>query len=243
MGIGDPTPDGWRGFAPLLGAAFPDYHNFAFPGARIACVRTQQLPQALATNPDAAIVLAGMNDTLRSDFNPTQLHHDLDHIITELRSTGAAIVTVRFHDHSRVFHLPGPLRRALSARIASINEVMDTVTTRHDIACVDLDQLPAAYHPSTWSVDRLHPSELGHRRLAAAFATILGTPPISLECSGGKKITPFHHAAWLMAKGIPWLWHRSRDLLPMVARIMLKDPDLDRSDRTAHPDGATLGDG
>ncbi|HWO60644.1 MAG TPA: SGNH/GDSL hydrolase family protein, partial [Umezawaea sp.] len=155
VGIGDPVPHGWRGFAPLLGAAFQSYHNFAFPGARIACVKTQQLPQALAKKPDAAIVLAGMNDTLRSDFNPTQLHHDLDHIITALRSTGAAIVTVRFHDHSRVFRLPRPLSRALSTRISAINEVIDTVATRHDIACVDLDQLPGAYDPSTWSVDRL----------------------------------------------------------------------------------------
>ncbi|MCS7481342.1 SGNH/GDSL hydrolase family protein [Umezawaea endophytica] len=243
VGIGDPVPGGWRGFGPLLGAAFPDYHNLAFPGARVGCVRTRQLPLALAARPDAVVVLAGMNDTLRSDFDPVRLHHDLDHVVGALRSAGAMIVTVRFHDHGRVFRLPGALRRALSARVAAVNEVVDAVVARHGIGCVDLDLLPGAYDASTWSVDRLHPSELGHRRLAAAFAEVLGTAPVSLECVGGVRTTPLHHAAWLVLKGLPWLWRRSRDLVPMVVRIMVSDAGLDRSDRTGHRDGATLGDG
>jgi lysophospholipase L1-like esterase len=234
VGIGDPVPGGWRGFGPMLGAAFPDYHNFSFAGARIGDVRTRQLPSALAAGPAAVVLLAGMNDTLRSDFDPVRLHHDLDHVVQALRTAGAAVVTVRFHDHSRVFRLPGALRRALSGRVAALNEVIDAVVARHGIGCVDLDLLPGAYDPSTWSVDRLHPSELGHRRLAAAFADVLDSAPVSLELTGGARVTPLHHAAWLVAKGLPWLWRRSLDLVPMVVRIMLADRASEpiRSDRS-----------
>ncbi|MET1073733.1 MAG: anti-sigma factor antagonist [Umezawaea sp.] len=223
VGIGDPVPGGWRGFGPLLAASFTDYRNLSFAGARIGCVRTRQLPEALAARPDAVVVLAGMNDTLRSDFDPVRLHDDLDHVVGALRAVGAAVVTVRFHDHSRVFRLPGPLRRALSDRIASLNAVVDAVVARHGIGCVDLEHLPGAYDPSTWSVDRLHPSELGHRRLAREFAILLGAGEVGLECTGGVRITPLHHAAWLLVKGIPWLWRRSRDLVPLVVRIILAD--------------------
>ncbi|PRY40781.1 anti-sigma factor antagonist [Umezawaea tangerina] len=225
VGIGDPVPGGWRGFGPLLAASFTDYRNLAFPGARIGCVRTVQLADALSARPDAVVVLAGMNDTLRSDFDPVRLHDDLDHVVGALRAAGAAVVTVRFHDHSRVFRLPGPLRRALSDRIASLNAVVDTVVERHGIGCVDLDRLPGAYDPSTWSVDRLHPSELGHRRLAREFASLLGVADVSLECTGGVRITPLHHAAWLLVKGVPWLWRRGRDLFPLVVRIILASRD------------------
>ena len=220
VGIGDPVRGGWRGFGPLLGESFADYRNFSLAGARIGCLRTKQLPSALAARPDAVVVLAGMNDTLRSDFDPVTLHQDLDHVVGALRDIGAAVVTVRFHDHSRVFRLPGTLRRALSDRIAELNAVVDAVVARHGIGCVDLDRLPGAYDLETWSVDRLHPSELGHRRLAAAFAGVLGTPAVSQECVGGVRITRLHHAAWLLVKGVPWLWRRGRDLFPLVVRIM-----------------------
>ncbi len=38
---------------------------------------------------------------------------------------------------------------------------------------LDIDVLPGAYERSAWAVDRLHPSERGHRMLAAGFATLL----------------------------------------------------------------------
>ncbi|GAA3859278.1 SGNH/GDSL hydrolase family protein [Saccharothrix violaceirubra] len=228
FGVGDPVPGGgWRGVGALLAAAYPGarYTNPSFPGARVADVRRTQLPKALATGPDAAVILVGMNDTLRSDFDAARLHEDFDAIVTGLRAAGARVVTVRFHDHSRVFRLPTVLRAALKARIAELNEVIDAVVTRHGIGCVDLDRLVGAYDLDTWAVDRLHPSEVGHRRLAAAFADRLadaGLParePVSLEPTGGLRITPLHHAAWLVFKGVPWLWRRGRDLVPYAATV------------------------
>ncbi|MER5264268.1 SGNH/GDSL hydrolase family protein [Actinosynnema sp. NPDC002837] len=230
VGVGDPVPGGWRGVGPLLAAALPHarYLNASFTGARVASVRHEQLPEVLPARPDAAVLLVGMNDTLRSDFDARQLHLDLDAIVGALVSVGSAVVTVRFHDHTRVFRLPGVLRRALRARIAELNGIIDAVVRRYGIECVDLDRMEGAYSVQTWAVDRLHPSESGHRRLAAAFAARLARAGcevpgrVSLVCTGGLKVTPLHHAGWLVVKGIPWLWRRGRDLVPYAATIVYR---------------------
>ncbi|MET0134156.1 MAG: SGNH/GDSL hydrolase family protein [Kibdelosporangium sp.] len=230
VGLGDPLPGGgWRGVGPLLAEALrtTEYTNLSFTGARMACVRNDQLPGALLLRPDVTVVLVGMNDTLRSDFSPEGMRADLDHVVSTLSATGSHVLTVRFHDHGKVFRLPGPLRRALRGRIETLNAVIESVSAAHGAGCLDLDLLPGAYELSAWSVDRLHPSELGHRMLARAFSEMLADrgcalpQPVSLVCSGGRQVGTAGHVAWLILKGIPWLWRRGRDLGPVIARAVL----------------------
>jgi lysophospholipase L1-like esterase len=233
VGLGDPLPGGgWRGVGPLvadaLGVDADGYLNPSFPGARMACVRMDQLPAALAHRADVALIVAGMNDTLRSDFNAVAMADDLAAVITELTAVGTMVIPVRFHDHGRVFRLPGSLRRALSARIGELNDVIDGVVKRLGTTCVDLDALPGAYDLATWSVDRLHPSERGHRQLAKGFTDLIAeagfevSAPVSLTCSGGASHGIVEHVGWLVIKGIPWLWRRGRDLVPYAISIMWK---------------------
>ena len=130
VGIGDPAlGGGWRGFAPLLAAALGGARltNLAVSGSRIGGVLESQLPAALALRPDVAVLVVGMNDTMRSDFDPLALLADLDHVVGTLVATGTVVITAKYHDHHRVFRLPGPLRRALAARIAALNEILNTV--------------------------------------------------------------------------------------------------------------------
>jgi lysophospholipase L1-like esterase len=232
VGLGDPLPGGgWRGVGPLLAQALgsADYANLSFTGARMSCVRNAQLPPALQLMPDVTLILVGMNDTLRSDFDLDAMRADLDHTISALVAAGSVVLTVRFHDHAKVFRLPGPLRRALRSRIQALNTVIDEVSAAHGAGCLDLDLLPGAYEMSAWAVDRLHPSELGHRMLAQAFGEILAARgcaipnPVSLVCSGGRQVGTAGHVGWLIIKGIPWLWRRGRDLVPYAVSIMVRD--------------------
>jgi lysophospholipase L1-like esterase len=227
-GLGDPMPGGgWRGFPVLLAEALgARLVNPAVTGARMADVRRDQLPVALAEEPDVAVVFVGMNDTLRSDFDPVRLRADLAATVGALRSTGAYVLVMRYHDHTRVFPLPAPLRRALWRRVVALNLAVDAVVTETGagIGVLDLDVLPGGYERAAWAIDRLHPSELGHRMLAAGLAALLADAGfavpgrVSLQCGGGREVTPLHRAAWLVFKGVPWLVRRGRDLGPVIVQ-------------------------
>ncbi|WP_410669229.1 SGNH/GDSL hydrolase family protein [Amycolatopsis sp. cmx-4-68] len=232
VGLGDPLPrrGGWRGVGPLVAAALGveagGYLNPSFTGARMRCVLTRQVPAAVAHRPDVALLVAGMNDTLRPDFDAARIAADLTEVVHRLRETGTTVLPVRFHDHSKVFRLPPSLKRALSARVAELNAAIDDVVAREGVPCLDLDRLPGAYDLTSWSVDRLHPSELGHRMLADGFTRLLAEAgfdvpePVSLTCSGGVEPSAAGHFGWLVLKGIPWLWRRGREFLPYAAVIM-----------------------
>jgi lysophospholipase L1-like esterase len=235
VGMGDPLPmGGWRGFGPLLAAALGApgdvrYTNLSVIGARMADLRRRQLPGALAVRPDVVVILAGMNDTLRSDFDAQALRDDLDFRVASLQANGALVLITRYHEHGRVFRLPGPLRRALHHRIDQLNQAADHVVAQRRALCLDLHLMPGAYDHAAWSVDRLHPSELGHRMLASGYADLLCaagvavTHPVDHTCAGGRQLTTADHIAWLVCRGVPWLARRGRDLLPHAAGVVLRD--------------------
>ena len=139
------------------------------------------------------------------------------------------VLITRFHDHGQVFWLPGPLRRALHHRVAQLNDAIDQVVAQCGALCLDLHQMPGAYDYAAWSVDRLHPSERGHRILAGGFADLLSASgiavpyPVDLACAGGRQLTAAHHIAWLLCRGVPWLVRRGRDLLPHAAAVVVRD--------------------
>jgi hypothetical protein len=133
---------------------------------------------------------------------------------------------MRYHDHTRVFPLPAPLRRALWRRVVVLNEATGAVVAESGpaIGLLDLEGLPGGYEPAAWAIDRLHPSELGHRMLACGLAVLLAEDgfavprPVSLQCGGGREVTAMHRAAWLVFKGVPWLVRRGRDLGPVIVQ-------------------------
>jgi hypothetical protein len=108
--------------------------------------------------------------------------------------------------------------------------VLDTVATRHGTLAVDLGRVPGIYAPSAWAIDRLHPSELGHRMLAYAIARRLAEAgtivpgEVSLDCAGGRPPSRLARGAWLIGKGVPWLCRRARDLVPYAVTALLNGP-------------------
>ncbi|QRP43852.1 SGNH/GDSL hydrolase family protein [Amycolatopsis sp. FDAARGOS 1241] len=232
VGLGDPRPNrgGWRGVGPLVAAALgvddDGYLNPSFEGARMKNVLIEQLPAVLAHRADVALLVVGMNDTLRPDFDAEQISADLTELVRTLAAQGTLLVPVRFHDHSKVFRLPSSIKRALAARVAELNAAIDAVVAAEGVPCLNLHELPGAYELTSWSVDRLHPSELGHRMLALGFTTLLEqagyavAEPVSLTCSGGVEPSALSHFGWLVGKGVPWLWRRGREFLPYAVAIM-----------------------
>jgi lysophospholipase L1-like esterase len=228
-GIGDPVPTGWRGWARLLADALGtsygmSFCNVAVSGATSITVREQQLEVALAHRPDLASLIVGVNDTMRSTWDPERLRADLLECAGALHGQGALLMTARFHDHGAVFGLPGVLRRPLFARIQVVNRVYDEIHARYGGVRLDLAQRPEITSRSFWSIDRLHPSELGHRALARAYGELLAAEgldfePPGLAPSGGFEPSWRRDLAWMVGQGAPWFGRRARDLGPWALKL------------------------
>ncbi|MBB0229059.1 SGNH/GDSL hydrolase family protein [Streptomyces calidiresistens] len=259
-GIGDPLPDGtWRGWAALLADALAApghpvrFERPAHSGARCADVVEHQLPVARRFRPHLASVLVGGNDTLRTSFDIHRVARSLDTVVGSLASDGALVVTACLPDPGRLLRLPGPLARPLARRMRSVNEVVHTVAARHGALHLHLADHAMLGLPGFWSVDRLHPGELGHRLLAREVHALLGPTdrrggaPPSVRCD---RTPPGRVAAtrWMATKGTRWVVDRSRDLLPGLLRLAAEEarhrlagtaPLLDRA--AEHATRAALG--
>ena len=257
FGIGDPTPTGWRGWARLLAESLASSYDvsachLAVPGATGTAVLGHQLAEAIAHRPDVASLIVGVNDTLRSTWDPARLRGELMTCAEALTGAGAVLLTARFHDHSAVLGLPAALRRPLLRRLAELNGVWDEVHHTFGGARVDLGAHPEALDRSYWSVDRMHPGERGHRLLARHLALDLHRYGYdfelpSLECSGGLPSSRRREAAWLIAEGAPWIGRRARDLGPWAVRRAVRrgDPAVlgVRQRRQRHTEGQCRGAG
>lgn len=229
VGIGDPVPGGvWRGWARLVAQSLAtsydlSFCNLAISGATTTVVRQEQLADAVAHRPDLATLMVGVNDTLRSTWDPQRVRDDLLLIAGELDAAGATLLTIRFHDHGEILGLPRFLRRPLSARIEQVNAVYDDVHARYGGLRLDLADRPELTRKECWSVDRFHPSEIGHRALARAVSEVLNTggyafEPTCLTPSGGFPPSWRRDAGWMLAEGAPWVGRRARDLGPWAVR-------------------------
>ncbi|MFI5896246.1 SGNH/GDSL hydrolase family protein [Actinoplanes sp. NPDC051513] len=229
-GYGDPIPGGgWRGWAAILAQALgekAEFHNLAVSGARIGDVAEKQLPVALDLRPTLASVLIGMNDTLRGDFDPVALGYRLSEMVARLTEGGATVLTARLPDPGRMFGLPGAIARPLGRRMEALNEALDRIAVEYRTLHMDL--AGGAYSRNNWSVDRLHPSEVGHRLLAFRFATALrdaGHPVATLPglAASNPEPTVGQRVWWMATQGNKWLLRRSTDLFPTLARMVYEE--------------------
>jgi len=234
LGLGDPMPHGgWRGWATLLaGSLAPldqvELRNLALSGALIRDVARDQLPRALSLAPQVATVLVGMNDTLRGKFDLTAIATDLEEIILGLQHGGALVCTGNLPDPGLLLRIPGSLRRPLARRARAINAVLGQLALRYDVLHVDLAANPAIYDKRMWGVDRLHPSERGHRLLARLFGAGLaerGLPLLALPDPEPANPEPsaWAQALWMATKGTGWIVRRSRDLVPRLVQLAMAE--------------------
>jgi lysophospholipase L1-like esterase len=232
LGIGDPVPGlGWRGWSRLLADELAKTHrltytNLSAAGATASSVRESQLPLATSLQPDLASVIVGVNDTMRSTWDPARVHDDIVACVGELASRGALVMTMRFHDHGAVFGLPTVLRRPLWRRIEVVNEAYDAAYAAYGGIRLDLTGDPGVHERAFWSIDRLHPSELGHRRLAEAFAVALQGHGYSLGCPVSQRCVAPRRSEewwWLVSQGVPWVGRRANDLAPWAVRMLASE--------------------
>ncbi|MDT0310153.1 SGNH/GDSL hydrolase family protein [Streptomyces sp. DSM 44917] len=234
-GLGDPRPEGgWRGWVPLLAASLPQpgapvrVANLARSGARTADAAGPQLAAALALRPHLAAVIVGGNDTLRSPFDIGRAARDLDAVLRALTARGTVVLTACLPDPGGSLRLPRSLTGPLARRMHALNDVVHHLSRRYAAVHAHLAHHPLTQDPAAWSVDRLHPSELGHRLLAREFharlaerGLALGPPPPAAP--DHPPPTRSAGAWWLATRGTRWVLARSTDLLPGLLRLAVAE--------------------
>jgi lysophospholipase L1-like esterase len=231
-GFGDPMPGGhWRGWAALLAESLGPhvaFTNFARSGALSENVVCEQLSAALMFRPTVAVLLVGVNDTLRKSFDASGVTVNLDRVVGELTGIGASVLTACLPDPAMMFGLPPSLGRPLARRVAAVNAAVHMVAGRYASMHLHTPELPGGYDPQMWSVDRLHPGERGHRLLAVGASDVLaarGVPVWRRPALEPTNPTPTRsqQALWLATHGTRWLLARSTDLLPQLAWLAVKE--------------------
>lgn len=206
---------GWADrLADELAVANPQllYANLAVRGRLMSQVRLEQVPAAVAMNPDLITLAAGVNDALRREFDLDAVRADLRAAVAELTRTGATVVVVAFGDPSRRSMLMGTVAgrlRAYNAATRSIAEEFGAVVMDFWGAAVfDDDEL--------WSADRLHLSPAGHAIACRAALHALGLGDVSWRTPGpSRRPVPMvrravGHVTWASGHLAPWMARRLR---------------------------------
>ena len=85
-----------------------------------------------------------------------------------------------------------------------------------------------ACDPRMWAVDRLHPSERGHRLIACRFhdqlaAAGLPAGPRPDPEPSSPPPTRLAEIGWLATKGTAWVLRRSTDLVPGLLALAIRE--------------------
>jgi lysophospholipase L1-like esterase len=229
VGLGDPMPDrSWRGWAALLADSLDgdvEFHNVAELGAQTHTAIARQLPTALRLRPTIAAAVIGVNDTLRGSFDLNRTGRAMHELVHALHQTGAIVLTCTLPDPGRMFGLPAPLARQLARRVRAVNAVTATLAAQYGTIHFDAANHPDTYERRMWSVDRLHPSERGHRLLARSFGAILRERGLAVRELDPEPTNPpptrLASLRWLATKGTKWVLDRSTDLVPNLIGLSM----------------------
>lgn len=247
FGVGDEDHahphKGVGGFLHQALVDFSSYFNYSRPGARMREVFEVQLPRAIDHDPDVVLVIAGGNDVLRQNFDPTDIYWSLYGTITTLRQRGIEVLTMKLHDPNKKIRLPKRLARLLNHRVETLNRIIEDVSELLGARCLDVRRIDATYEKQMWHVDRMHPSRIGYHVLAEHFARLLaeaGHTVRQLTMPGVRVRSRRENLNWMLRMGLPWFLKRCKDLFPGVGYLLILETSKDvvnavRKRRNARP--------
>ena len=135
-------------------------------------IRTGQLDDALAMQPDLLSVFGGMNDVIapRCDFDAIRADYVI--IFGEARRAGCDVLTFTMPDPAAI----NPLGARLRERVSKLNAIIRREAALRGVLVMDFDAHPVSKDPRLWYEDRLHGNTLGHIKVAAGLAWRLAIP-------------------------------------------------------------------
>jgi lysophospholipase L1-like esterase len=220
-GLEDSQPQGgYRGWADRLaqtlaaGAPAGDlrYANLAVRGKLLPEIVREQVPAALALQPDLVSLVGGGNDVLRPGSDPDLLAELLEDAVRTVRDTGADVLMA-----TGVDPVKSPLINLTRGKVALYNNHIWSIARRQGAYVVDLWGMRSLQDRRMWAADRIHLTAEGHQRVAWQAAEVLGT------ASGNDWATPLppgpavrrreavrEDAQWVREYVGPWVGRRLR---------------------------------
>ena len=153
-----------RGDAPF------EYGNLAIRGRKLRQIIAEQVPRALAMEPDLVSLVGGGNDILRPQADVHGLSGALEQAVAEIRSTGADVLL------GTGFRTGGALNW-MQGRVGIYNANIWSIAQRHGAFVLDTWGLRGLMDWRMWSDDRIHLTDEGHRRVSNAALVGLGLEP------------------------------------------------------------------
>jgi lysophospholipase L1-like esterase len=229
-----PTADGeCRGWADVLAAHLSTrrtaageeplaYANLAIRGRLLRPILAQQLPEALAMQPDLVSLVGGGNDILRPQADVDALALALEDAVVRVRATGADVLLGTGLDAA-----DSPLVRRTRGRVGVYNSHIWSIARRHGGHVLDLWGMRSLRDWRMWAPDRIHLTADGHARVAQAALVALGIAPD--DAAWDDPLTPLpptpriqrarEDAQWLREHVYPWATRRLRGQSSGDARV------------------------
>ncbi|MFV0286657.1 MAG: SGNH/GDSL hydrolase family protein [Demequina sp.] len=243
LGVGDGLESQWGSVgwaahvATALGASA--FTNLAANGVRARDL-TVQLDRVEGLRPDVILLTVGGNDALRGDFDAREVEHRTHASLLALSAQDRRVVLVTIDRIGLCDLLPGAVARAMARRAQAVNTALRRAAATTDVTVLDGSVIFEMEGAAAWHIDRIHPSQRGHRALASAAVESLADRWPRTAAVPAPARTPSRLARlwWLAHHGAPWAVKRSRDLLPQVVRSVISEV---RSPTASAPHTPTAG--
>jgi len=172
-GVNDPHRNGW---VPTLARELPQPSqlvNLGVGGTRLRDALDQQLPRAIAAQPDLVTIWLAVNDLL-GGVPLDRYKADLNRLVGELRTKTNAVIAIGNVPYPPAALDPWGFPDVIKRTVAGVwNMTIAGVARANGALVVDLYRnWPLATHPEFIGPDGLHPTADGYRTLAESF---LGT--------------------------------------------------------------------
>ena len=174
VGVENPQQDSW---VAVLARRLPQparFVNLGIPGVRLFEAIEVELPPALEAKPDLITIWLVVNDIL-GGVTLDRYRADLDRLLGQLRAGTTGRIAIGNVPNApntlQYLGLPAAQRRVLAE---SWNAAIAAAASAHGATLVDLyARWPLTQHPEYIGPDRLHPTVVGYRTLAATFHQVL----------------------------------------------------------------------
>jgi lysophospholipase L1-like esterase len=151
-----------------------EYLNLGKSMTRSVIVRSTQLPQALAFEPDLALAACGHADMLLPGHDPARVERELRAIVSAFAAQGCDVITVGIFDGSYAKNIPKLLMPTRRKRIHENSRRARLVAEDLGTLHVELTWHPAAHDADIYSQDPRHGTMRGHAIAAAETIRVLG---------------------------------------------------------------------